>query len=421
MEILSFLNSLLAVCFSICYAYQFFYIFIALFFKKKKSDALPKMHHYAILICARNEENVIGDLLQSIHKQTYPKEYLHPFVLADNCTDATAQKARQNGAKVYVRNNRRQVGKGYALQTLLNFLQRDYSNGFDGYFVFDADNLLKEDYIERMNETFSQGHSVVTSYRNSKNYASNWISAGYALCFLRENRCLNYARDFLRTSCAVSGTGFLFGKEIAEEIGDWPFHTLTEDIEFTIYCATKGKKIAYCEEAHLYDEQPVTFRQSWNQRIRWSKGYLQVFGKYGKALLSGICKGNFSCFDMSMNILPAFVLTAFTLISHTAVGIGSLCAGSSLSIAFTSLFTTLGNMYITLFILGLLTTLREWKHIHASGFKKILYLFTFPIFLMTYLPISVCAMFAKTEWKPIAHTFSLEKMRKEKMVFFHQN
>lgn len=54
--------------------------------------------------------------------------------------------------------------------------------------VFDADNLLSEDYISRMNETFSDGYRIITSYRNSKNYGDNWISAGYALWFLRRGK-----------------------------------------------------------------------------------------------------------------------------------------------------------------------------------------------------------------------------------------
>ena len=107
---------------------------------------------------------------------------------------------------------RDRVGKGYALQTLLGHLEQDYPAGFDGYFVFDADNILDPDYIAAMNRTFSQGHDIVTSYRNSKNYGDNWISAGYALWFLRESRYLNHARSLLGTSCAVSGTGFLFSR-----------------------------------------------------------------------------------------------------------------------------------------------------------------------------------------------------------------
>ena len=155
---------------------------------------------------ARNEAAVIGDLLASLRAQTYPRELLTVYVLADNCTDDTARIAREGGAVVYERFNRQQVGKGYALQTLLTHIARDVPAGYDGYFVFDADNLLSPDYIEQMNRTFSAGHDIITSYRASKNYGDNWISAGYALWFLRESRYLNHARSLLGHSSSRGGS-----------------------------------------------------------------------------------------------------------------------------------------------------------------------------------------------------------------------
>lgn len=114
-----------------------------------------------------------------------------------------------------------------------------------------------------MNETFSDGYRIITSYRNSKNYGDNWISAGYALWFLREAKYLNNARYLLGTSCAVSGTGFMFSREILKSCGGWPFHLLVEDIEFTIHNIVSGEKVGYCPRAVLYDEQPTKFSQSW--------------------------------------------------------------------------------------------------------------------------------------------------------------
>ena len=214
MQTLKTINFIISVVFFVCYAYQFLYIPAVLWLRRRRAalPAAPASNHYAILICARNEAAVIGDLLASLRAQTYPRELLTVYVLADNCTDDTARIAREGGAVVYERFNRQQVGKGYALQTLLTHIARDVPAGYDGYFVFDADNLLSPDYIEQMNRTFSAGHDIITSYRASKNYGDNWISAGYALWFLRESRYLNHARSLLGTSCAVSGTGFLFSR-----------------------------------------------------------------------------------------------------------------------------------------------------------------------------------------------------------------
>ena len=283
MEILRTINVVILILFTVSYAYQILYIPVP-WLKKAKPHKQAVPHRFAVLICARNESSVIADLIESIQNQTYDASLVHIFVLADNCTDNTAQIARDAGATVYERFNKEKVGKGYALQTLLRYLGQDYPDGFDGYFVFDADNILSPDYIERMNETFSDGHQIITSYRNSKNYGDNWISAGYALWFLRESRYLNQPRFLLNTSCAISGTGFFFSHEVLQQIGPWPFHLLTEDIEFSIYHVTQGHKIAFCPDAVLYDEQPTSFRQSWRQRTRWAKGYMQVFACYGKEI-----------------------------------------------------------------------------------------------------------------------------------------
>ena len=162
------INIVIAVVFTCCYAYQLF--FLAVPFTKKQEPHKPEvLHRFAILICARNEEAVIADLIQSIRHQTYDQSLLTVFVMADNCTDATADIARREGAVVYTRFNREKVGKGYALEQLLLHIEEDYPKVYDGFFVFDADNVLDCRFVEEMNRTFSDGYEVVTSYRNSIN------------------------------------------------------------------------------------------------------------------------------------------------------------------------------------------------------------------------------------------------------------
>ena len=407
MEILETLNFIIAAVFFICYAYQFFYIPAALI-KKDEPHKEEKKHRFAVLVCARNEEAVIAGLINSIHRQTYDRNLIRIFVMADNCTDNTASAARNAGATVYKRNNPNLVGKGYALEALLKNIERDYPrNYFDGFFVFDADNVLDKNYIAEMNRTFSDGNDIITSYRDSKNYGDNWISAGYALWFLRESRYLNHARMLLGTSCAVSGTGFFFSRRILEKNGGWNFHLLTEDIEFTVHNIVNGEKVAFCPKAVLYDEQPTSFRQSWRQRLRWAKGYLQVYGKYGKDLAKGIARGDFSCFDMAMAIMPAAVLTAVSVVINSCVAAVTLAGGGNVTPILISLGESVLNVYLTLLLLGGITTGTEWKMIHTSAVKKVFYIFTFPLFMLTYIPISFAAIFAKVEWKPISHSVNV--------------
>ncbi len=400
-------NFAVMLLFLIFYTYQLFYIPIPYLIKPKKHEKINE-HSYAVLIAARNESAVIAELLSSIKNQTYPSDRLKIFVVADNCTDNTAEIARNAGAVVYERNNQTLVGKGYALNHLLASIANDYGDGaFDGYFVFDADNVLSPDYISEMNKTFSDGNEIVTSYRNSKNYGDNWISAGYALWFLREAKYLNNSRMLLGTSCAVSGTGFMFSDRILKKCGGWNFFLLTEDIEFSIHNITDGEKISYCPSAELYDEQPTTFKQSWNQRMRWARGYIEVISKYGKKLFGGIFRGSFSCYDMAMNILPVAVLSGLSIVVNLTSTVIALVSGGDLGVIGISVLEFLKNIYLTMAIIGAITTVSEWQHIHTTVAKKILYVFTFPIFMLTYIPISMVAIFKKTEWKEIKHTRSM--------------
>ena len=401
------INAVISALFFICYTYQFLYIPLVLAKKPKALAAPAKAHRYAVLIAARNEENVISGLLDSLRAQTYDMSLVTVFVAADNCTDSTAAIARAHGAVVYERFNQLNVGKGYALDFLLQHIGADYPAGFDGYFVFDADNILAPDYIERMNEMFSNGHEIVTSYRNSKNFGGNWISAGYALWFLRESRYLNGARTRLGSSAAVGGTGFLFSQRILNESHGWRFYLLTEDIEFSVYHILRGEKIAICESAVLYDEQPTDFRQSCRQRLRWAKGYVQVFLRYGGQLLRGAARGSWSCFDMSMSILPAFVLTSLCLLANITLTILGLMQGAGVWFALRSLLECMGSILATLLVLGGITTVTEWHRIHATTAQKLVYTLTFPLFMLTYLPISLAALFMKVEWKPIHHSVRL--------------
>ena len=418
---LSFINNfnfVILIFFTLCYSYQFVYAFVALVSKPKTKTA-KKLHRYAVIISARNESAVIGELIKSIKQQNYPAELVDVYVVADNCTDNTAEVSRNAGAIVYERFNQQYVGKGYALDYIFNIIHSSpKKDAYDGYFVFDADNLLDENYIAEMNKVFDSGYRVVTSYRNSKNYATNWISDGYSLWFLREAKYLNNARMQLGTSCAISGTGFLIHSDIIKENGGWKHHLLTEDIEFSIDSVIKGEIIGYCGAAKIYDEQPSSFEQSWNQRLRWSKGFYQVFGKYGAKLAKSVVKRrSFSCYDMLMTISPAMFVTiasVFTNLVFLMIGMFSL--GNNTAIIPTTLMAIASsflNFYCILYFFGLLTTITEWNQIHCSAGKKIFYTFTFPIFIFTYIPIAIVALFKKVEWTPITHSVvkSIEEVR----------
>lgn len=270
----------------IMYCYWSVYSFIGLFMTRRFPEA-KNNHKYAIMIAARNEEAVIGNLIDSINKQDYPQDLVTVFVVADNCTDNTADVARNHGAVCYERQDPDNRTKGFALQFLVKNIEKDYGiESFEAYFIFDADNLLKKDYITRMNEAFDSGEKIVTSYRNTKNFGDNWIAASYGIHWLRTIRNEHRARSVLNLATRIQGTGFMFASEIIRD--GWNYTSFTEDRAFAADSVVNGYRISYCDAAEFYDEQPTSLKIAMRQRIRWGKGHLQAFVESGPKLFTHI-------------------------------------------------------------------------------------------------------------------------------------
>ena len=412
-ELLRAVYAVMTVITSVCYFYQFAYLFLPLILRKKSCKKnLP--NRYAILIAARNEEAVLPYLLQSIAAQDYTPELITTFVVADNCTDSTARIAREQGAVVYERFSKTHIGKGYALAHLLERIRRDYGpDRFDAYLIFDADNVLAPDYLRQMNRLCSAGYPAFCGYRNCKNFDGNWLSSAYGVWYLHDSEHLNHSRMLLGTCCAVNGTGFGFTARLLEEMGGWHFFTLTEDIEFSTWCATRGIRIGYCRDAVLYDEQPERFRVSWRQRTRWVQGGIQVSCKYGWKLLRGIFRGGYTGYACLETLTLSLWGCLFTGICCVLGFVSAYLSGGP-----STLLNLLGigliSSYLSLSGVGALTVLTQWQRIHAPAHKKLLSILFFPIFMLSYLPISLTALFRKFQWAPVEHkvTVSADKFQK---------
>lgn len=407
-------NTIVGLVFSVCFLYQVVFFFIGLIRGQVKIPPAKKQHTYAFFIAAHNEEAVIANLVKSIKDQDYPSELIDVFVVADACTDNTAQAAREAGAIVYERNDLSRKGKSWVMDYGFERILREYPGKHEAFFIFDADNLLSRDYVTIMNDAFDQGYLALTSYRNSKNFGSSWISSAYATWFIREARYLNNARMICHTSCAVSGSGYLVSAKLIEGMKGWDFHTLTEDIQFSTFCAIHGVRIGYAP-AEFFDEQPVTLKASIKQRMRWTKGFYQVLFTYGRHMFKSIGKFHrFAAYDMLMVVGPAMLLTLMCLLVNvTFIAVGSLSHGflatdAEIEMAIGSIIMMLAYMYGTFFVMGLSTTITEWKHIHCPQKWRIFTnLFTFPLFMFTYVPLTVAALFLKVDWVPTPHDVSV--------------
>ena len=441
------------------------YWIIGFFFTRKFKPA-KKQHKYAVCIAARNEEAVIGNLLDSIKRQDYPSELVTIFVVADNCTDQTAKVAREKGAICYERFNDRDRTKGFALQFLFKNIKKDYGiEAFEGYFVFDADNLLDRDYISKMNDSFDSGVKIITSYRNTKNFDENWIASTYALHWLRSIRKNHRTRSVLRLATNIQGTGFLFANELVRD--GWNYTSLTEDRAFTADAVAKGYEISYNDEAVFYDEQPTSLKIALRQRLRWSKGHLLALKETGWALFTNIFLGNrfrdksqkrpffkalleeirhrWASFDTLAQLFPAVVIRTFlwvivSLLLYSLVwsrfGLNSwqvfnpdsrnivsrlfyyitgdwhVSAASGVAAFFACmglviLWRVMGRLkqHLEKMLIAVYVFIMERKRIiQIPWYKKVLYCITFPVFDMIHRYTMYIAIFVNVTWKPIPHT-----------------
>lgn len=397
-EVLRIISALFGLLLSLCYFYQILYLWLPVFKKEKPAEA-NGLRRYAILIAARNEETVLPYLLQSIQLQDYPADYIRVFVVADNCTDRTAVVAEEGGAVVFRRSSQTHIGKGYALHYLLEQIdETENLDSFDAFLVFDADNLLKQDFVRQINRLAGQGYDVFCGCRNSKNFGSNWVSSGHALWYLHESVHLNRSRMLLGLPCMVNGTGFGFTRDFLRQTGGWNFFTLTEDVELSTWCVLHSIRSGYCQDAVFYDEQPQRFSQSWRQRTRWVQGGIQVSLRYGGRLLKKlITEGDYCC-------LEALTLQLWGYGAGVLCGLLSLTAAVLTGDLFPFLAATLAGSLGMPLLIGIMTLAAMWRQIPATAGRKLFALAAFPLHVLSYIPIAVTAPFRKFTWPPIEHT-----------------
>lgn len=312
-----------------------------------RKDSAPLS--YAVIVCARNESNVIGTLLDSLTAQDYPDELYETFVVADNCTDDTAEIARSHGATVWVRDAPIKVGKGYAL----NFATRqlaDYGRTFDAICVFDADNIAAPDFLTQIDKAMVDGVDGVTGYRDSKNAHASSLSEVYTIYWYMLMRFYHNARMHLGLSCFIGGTGFVFRTSSIPR-GIWETSTITEDLEFTVQRVLEGRRIIFSYDAVFFDEQPEDLACAWTQMKRWMMGPKQIFWRYWPRLFRGVRSGSRESFNLLAQALIPLMVTA-PIVATVLFPISFFISGNTTMGAVALLFFWLFLIVQVLFMFG---------------------------------------------------------------------
>lgn len=284
------------------------------FGKARQKPHQETVKKFLVLIPAHNESNVISSLIDNLFALKYPEELFDVYVIADNCTDETADIARAHGAKVLEHTSLPGEAKGkphairYAIENInINF--------YDAVCIFDADNLVTLNYLEQMNNHLCAGDRLIQCYLDSKNPNDNWVTLGYATSYYFMNRAWQLAKSRLRLGNAIGGTGFCVERKLLQEVG-WTADSLTEDLEFTMQALLTGVRATWCHHAKVYDEKPTRFFSSAIQRLRWARGHWDVCFRYAPKLLKrSILKADFRAFDGAMYLINPGKTVVWAMVS----------------------------------------------------------------------------------------------------------
>lgn len=381
------------------------YYFILAFFgfgRRKKHNATAPEKNFAIIVAAHNEEQVIVQLLENLFVLKYPRNLYDVFVVADNCNDRTAQLAREAGAFVYERFNLEQRGKGYAMEWIFAKLFR-MKKQYDAVVVFDADNLVHPNFLQEMNNHLCNGEQLIQGYLDAKNPHDTWVSGTFAMSFWLSNHITNCAKYNIGLSSVLGGTGMCISTAVLRKFG-WGATCLTEDAEFTMKVLLEGIPTTWAHNAIVYDEKPLTFMQSWNQRKRWAQGLFDVAGRYiPKLLVQGIKRRDVRILDGVLQLLqPHFLIlsTAF-VVSNYIYLFAPFYTNILFKIIPVEVWTLIAIGQYAFPIIVLLKIRASWK--------SWCYLVLYPLFIYSWIPITLVGFLHRNqrEWSHTAHTRGL--------------
>lgn len=268
------------------------------------------------VIPAHDEEDGIERCIESLHGCQADGETFRIVVVADNCTDHTAQRARAAGADVLERTDPENPGKGAALQWAFDQL---VNRGADVLLVVDADSQVEANLVAALRTRFGNGADAVQVPYGVANPGASLRTRLQHVALLAFNRFRLRGRARLGLSAGILGNGFALSRETLRAV-PYDAHSVVEDLEYHLALVRSGRKVEFAPETGVRADMPVGGRGAETQRARWEGGRLRMIREVAPALAREVATGR------PRLIEPLFELLLLPLAFHVTllVAIGLL-------------------------------------------------------------------------------------------------
>ena len=285
---LSIINYVVLILIALPVLIQVLYILL-FFLPKKKYPVSEKKGRIAYLIPAHNEADVIGGTVKAIlEEQKYPREKFDVFVVAHNCTDDTAKRARDAGAIVLELNDPDPAHR-MALYPLKHGVSHILSLTEDPYDVvihLDADNHINEEFSSLMNDAFQSGVDFARPYEGSLNGTQNFYTKASGMLYSFDSRFGSRVRERLHLAAHVNGSGAMMSVRMLQKTGGYDCETASDDAEFNLKRMYDGYKGHFVEDAVVYEDMPSSYQDTLARNRRMGSGVMDLFKKNtGRMLL----------------------------------------------------------------------------------------------------------------------------------------
>jgi cellulose synthase/poly-beta-1,6-N-acetylglucosamine synthase-like glycosyltransferase len=280
--------------------------FAAYLARGRKQEPVPPGRRFVILVPAHNEELLIGEVVRGIFDQDYPRDLYTLYVIADNCSDTTAQRAEEAGATVLVRTSETHRGKGWALEWALDRI-REAETPFDAVIIMDADSRLSSNFLASMNSALVRGWHAVQGFYGVMNVEESWRTRLMAVALALVHYTKPLGRRRLGLTVGLKGNGMCFSAHALKTV-PWSGDSITEDIEYTLRLARAGIQVHFDPDAVVLAQMPVSGRQAASQRERWEGGRYGLLKRAVALLGEGVKRRDLRIADCGFELLiPPFV------------------------------------------------------------------------------------------------------------------